>query len=54
MSFVCSWCANCGTGRTAKHVAETVEDMTTVASHVGFTISVSRTRYTLSLIGKKK
>jgi len=32
-------------GHTVKHVAETAEDMTTVATHIGLTINVSKTKY---------
>jgi hypothetical protein len=38
-------------GRAVNHDAETVEDMTTVASQIGLTINVSKTK---CLINRKK
>jgi hypothetical protein len=35
-----------------KHIAEILEDMTTVASQMGLTINVSKTKYMIN--GKKK
>jgi hypothetical protein len=39
-------------GHVVEHTAETLEDMTTVASQMGLTINVSKTKYTVTT--KKK
>ena len=40
-------------GHTVKHVAETIEEVTTVATHIGLTINVSKTKY-MYMINRNK
>jgi hypothetical protein len=35
-------------GRAVKHIAETLDDVTTVASQMGLTINVSKTKYMIN------
>jgi hypothetical protein len=39
------------TGRAVEHIAETLEDVTTIVSQMGLTINVSKTNY---IINRKK